>query len=92
MQSLSPAYRLSIRVCKKLQAFSLHQSSQTGIFSTGQAFNPEVARLDEPASSFADFLQSQLGKQQITAGAGSVINLPLQVSFMGCLGMDISCL
>ncbi len=36
-----------------------------------------------PASSFAEFLQTQAGKQQMAAGAGSVISLPLWVSLMG---------
>lgn len=36
-----------------------------------------------PASSFAEFLQTQAGKQQMAAGAGSVISLPLWVNLMG---------
>ncbi|DBA86734.1 TPA: hypothetical protein ACH3X2_005425 [Trebouxia sp. C0005] len=43
----------------------------------------QAARPDKPASSFAEFLQSQAGKQQIAAGAGSVISLPLCVRLMG---------
>ncbi|KAL0035617.1 hypothetical protein WJX79_002984 [Trebouxia sp. C0005] len=43
----------------------------------------QAARPDKPASSFAEFLQSQAGKQQMAAGAGSVISLPLCVRLMG---------
>jgi len=53
------------------------------ILSTGQAFSPQAARPDMPASRFAEFLQLQAGKQQMAAGAGSVISLPLWVSLMG---------
>ncbi|DBA80022.1 TPA: hypothetical protein ACH3X2_007520 [Trebouxia sp. C0005] len=43
----------------------------------------QAARPDKLASSFAEFLQSQAGKQQMAAGAGSVISLPLCVRLMG---------
>jgi hypothetical protein len=55
----------------------------TVIFPTGQAVNPQAARPDKPASRFAEFLQTQAGKQQMAAGAGSVISLPLWVNLMG---------
>ena len=55
----------------------------TVIVSTGQAFSPQAARSDKAASGFAEFLQTQAGKQQMAAGAGSVISLCLWVSFMG---------
>ncbi|DBB14526.1 TPA: hypothetical protein ACH3X3_004806 [Trebouxia sp. C0006] len=48
-----------------------------------QAVNPQAARPDKPASRFAEFLQTQAGKQQMAAGAGSVISLPLWVNLMG---------
>ncbi|DBA95900.1 TPA: hypothetical protein ACH3X1_001434 [Trebouxia sp. C0004] len=51
--------------------------------SAGQAFSPQAARPDMPASRFAEFLQTQAGKQQMAADAGSVISLPLWVSLMG---------
>ncbi|DBB05432.1 TPA: hypothetical protein ACH3X1_012396 [Trebouxia sp. C0004] len=35
------------------------------------------------AIRFAEFLQTQAGKQQTAAGAGSVISLPLGISLMG---------
>ena len=44
----------------------------TVIFSIGQAFSPQAARPDMPASRFAEILQTEAGKQQMAAGAGFV--------------------
>ncbi|KAL3132928.1 hypothetical protein ABBQ38_006842 [Trebouxia sp. C0009 RCD-2024] len=46
-------------------------------------FSGQAGRLDKPASSFAEFLQTEAGKQQLAAGAGSVISLALGVKLMG---------
>ncbi|KAL0035645.1 hypothetical protein WJX79_005512 [Trebouxia sp. C0005] len=40
----------------------------------------QAARPDKPASSFAEFLQSQAGKQQIAAGAGSLVVRQLETA------------
>ncbi|DBB01050.1 TPA: hypothetical protein ACH3X1_000950 [Trebouxia sp. C0004] len=61
----------------------MQPSTKSALLSAWQAFSPQAARPDKPASSFAEFLQTQAGKQQMTAGAGSVISLPLWVSLMG---------
>ena len=56
------------------------------ILSTGQAFSPQATRPDKPASRFAEYLQTQAGKQQMAAGAESVISLPLWVNLLGLSG------
>ena len=55
----------------------------TIVFSAGQAFDPHAACLDELASKFAEYLQSQAGKQQMEASAGAVLSLPFGVGWMG---------
>ncbi|DBB00231.1 TPA: hypothetical protein ACH3X1_014060 [Trebouxia sp. C0004] len=59
------------------------QAPSKPCFQLGRRSAPQAARPDKPASRFAEFLQTQAGKQQMAAGAGSVISLPLWVNLMG---------
>ena len=86
MHTCAKTFQAQVSLKQCLCSSPLRQASHkqlTVIFSTGQAFNAQAARPDKPASRFAEFLQTQAGKQQITAGTGSVISLPLWVSLMG---------
>ncbi len=48
---------------------------------TGRAMNLQAARLDEQASKYAAYLQSNAGKQQLESASG--LNLPIGTSLMG---------
>ena len=86
MASNACHFQAQVSLKQFLCSSRLKQASYTQltvIFSTRQAYSPQAARPDKPASSFAEFLQTQAGKQQMAAGAGSVISLPLWDSLMG---------
>ena len=80
MPSNARDFQAQVSLKQLLCSSPLKQASYkqlTVIFFTGQAFSPQAARQDMPAGRFAEFLQTQAGKQQMAAGAGSAISLPV---------------